>query len=295
MHSCALLSGAGRLAPLSQARRVRADAFCAPQVSQVCDLIACRAALARRRNTTASPPPVRSGSQEHLLLGWNTWIRCCCTPITTSTWRRTSCWRTARSWDPTRSRKSAGRCGAGVIGCGPQATAERDSRGGAPPTSGFPFVVWVLVWVPRTRASVAQHPSGFSPTSFNKLAPSFPPGLLFVTSLCWQAYSFLERHRDQAQAACETSEARDCAQIERLNDMARQLLSTGSVSCLLHPTVTVALRAACADTLGQGSWEAAQAPSCAPCLASLSLPICCLPCPAHPASCLLAAGNGACP
>ncbi|KAL4853728.1 hypothetical protein ACK3TF_005330 [Chlorella vulgaris] len=49
---------------------------------------------------------------------------------------------------------------------------------------------------------------------------------------CWQAYSFLERHRDQAQAACETSEARDCAQIERLNDMARQLLSTGSVQDL---------------------------------------------------------------
>ena len=59
--------------------------------------------------------------------------------------------------------------------------------------------------------------------------PSPAPHLLWHL-LRAQAYSFLERKRDQAKAGCDLEQAPGCADLERLNDMTHQLLCTGSVS-----------------------------------------------------------------
>ena len=60
-----------------------------------------------------------------------------------------------------------------------------------------------------------------------------PHGAALPSTL--QAYSFLERKRDAAaaQEACEAGPGGGtCGDLEKLNDMAHELLMTGSVSAL---------------------------------------------------------------
>lgn len=47
---------------------------------------------------------------------------------------------------------------------------------------------------------------------------------------CPQAYSFLERRREAATASCDWGQPDSCTDLEKLNDMAHELLATGSVS-----------------------------------------------------------------
>ncbi|KAI7836354.1 hypothetical protein COHA_009776 [Chlorella ohadii] len=46
---------------------------------------------------------------------------------------------------------------------------------------------------------------------------------------CWQAYSFLERRREAVTASCDWDHPESCADLEKLNDMAHELLATGSM------------------------------------------------------------------
>jgi len=61
---------------------------------------------------------------------------------------------------------------------------------------------------------------------------SFPPKLLnsFCLNCCLQAYSFLEQKREAATDSCDWEHPESCDELDHLNDMAHQLLSTGSVS-----------------------------------------------------------------
>lgn len=60
------------------------------------------------------------------------------------------------------------------------------------------------------------------------------------TEKCWQAYSFLEQKREQAKAGCDLENAKDCEELERLNDMTHQLLATGSMDDLVATFSTLA-------------------------------------------------------
>ena len=53
------------------------------------------------------------------------------------------------------------------------------------------------------------------------------------TEKCWQAYSYLEQRREDAVASCDWEHPESCSELEHLNEMARQLISTGSMDDLV--------------------------------------------------------------
>ncbi|PSC74012.1 Calcium-dependent kinase 7 [Micractinium conductrix] len=57
---------------------------------------------------------------------------------------------------------------------------------------------------------------------------------------CWQAYSFLERKREEASGSCDADRPETCEELEQLNEMTHQLLATGSMDDLVATFSTLA-------------------------------------------------------
>lgn len=91
---------------------------------------------------------------------------------------------------------------------------------------------------PELPPMISTHPAPWTVTLNSLCRP------LYCSYGPLQAYSFLERKREAAAASCEGSAAGAfCEDLDHLNDMAHQLLSTGSVS--EPPGCLPAGRAAC--------------------------------------------------
>lgn len=62
-----------------------------------------------------------------------------------------------------------------------------------------------------------------------------------------QAYSFLESKREAATDSCDVERPESCTELDHLNDMAHQLLTTGNVSGGRSCCRTAAVHSAAAD------------------------------------------------
>lgn len=85
----------------------------------------------------------------------------------------------------------------------------------------------------------------------------------YQTEKCWQAYSFLESRREAAAASCDSEDSsQPCHELDHLNEMARELLSTGSMDDLVATFSTLArveeLRSARAAKQAEAAGAAAQ-------------------------------------